>query len=219
MGSRMSTSQGIGLALFGIGAILLFFVGFIMSWWYVPAIREYGFGGLPFPVSLSVLWGASAPLGALLAAVGAALYAQVGHTRLLVLIAGCIVLTGWIILWRVSEVPSALFGIDGGLIVVFFLGVLWNWSRSRSLLSASERTGSDLQMLGHVFFLIAAWYLCGVMGAPLFALRPELAQQFAVSASAAASLASLISMCLALGWACTFMGHRMLLRSRQEGRA
>lgn len=218
MESRMSTSQGIGLALFGIGAILMFIVGFILSWWYVPAIREHGFGNLPFPVALTLLWGASAPFGAILAAVGAALYAQVGRTRLLILIAGSVVLTGWIILWRVSEVPSALFGIAGGLIVVFFLGVLWTWSRSRPALSASERTGSDLQMLGHVFFLIAAWYLCGVLGAPMFALRPELAEQFAVSTSALASLASLISICLALGWACTFLGHRIVLHSRRESR-
>ena len=101
---------------------------------------------------------------------------------------------------------------------IFFLGVLWTWSRSRPALSASERTGSDLQMLGHVFFLIAAWYLCGVFGAPMFALRPELAEQFAVSASASASLASLISICLATGWACTFLGHRMVLHSRRESR-
>jgi hypothetical protein len=216
VGSKISTSQGIGLALIGIGAVLMFVVGFILSWWYVPAIREQGFNNVPFPTALNILWGASAPLGAILVAIGAALYAQVGRARLLVLIVGSVVLTGWIILWRVSEVPSVLFGIDGGLIVVFFLGLLWNWSRSRPALSASERTGSDLQMLGHVFFLIAAWYLCGVFGAPLFALRPELAQQFSVSPSATASLASLISICLVLGWAFTFLGHRMVLRSRQE---
>ena len=42
------------------------------------------------------------------------------------------------------------------LIVVFFIGLLWNWSRSRPVLSAPEKKGSDLRMLGHVFFLIAA---------------------------------------------------------------
>lgn len=29
----------------------------------------------------------------------------------------------------------------------------------------------------HTFFVIAAWYLCGLLGAPTYALRPELAQE------------------------------------------
>ena len=205
-----------GLALSGVGALLMFVLGFILSWWYVPAIREHGFGDIPFPSALNVLWGASAPLGAILAAIGAAIYAQVSHTRLVILIAGSVVLAAWMMMWRVSEVPSLLFGIDGGLIVICFIGLLWNWSRSRPALSAAEKTGSDLQMLGHVFFLISAWYLCGVLGAPIFALRPELAEKFAVSTAESASLASLVSICLTLGWVCTFFGHRRVLCSRRE---
>lgn len=214
----MSSSQIAGLILFGIGAVLMLLVGFLLSWWYVPAIRQYGFGDVPFPAALNILWGASTPAGAILVAIGAALYAQVGRSRLLLLIVGSLVLAGWIVLWRVSEIPSVLFGIDGGLIVVFFLGLLWNWARSRPALSDPEKTGSDLQMSGHLFFLIAAWYLCGVLGAPIFALKPDLADRFAVSTTASASLASLISICLVLGWACTFWGHRMILGSRRGSR-
>lgn len=70
-------------------------------------------------------------------------------------------------------------------------------------------------MVGNVFFLFAAWYLCGLLGAPTFALRPELMAEYGTQSSAA-SLGSLIAVYLVLGWGFTFFAHHLASRTRSE---
>lgn len=183
-------------------------------WSYVPAIREVGFNNLPFPGALSFFWSVSAPLGAVLVAIGASLYAQIEPRRLWLLVAGSVIVFALPVVFAPGEPIPALFGLDGGLIMVFFLGLCWNWARSRSTLSASEKSASDLQMVGYIFFLMAAWWLCGLLGAPIFTLRPALMEKFGTQ-SGAASMGSLISILLALGWAFIFFGQRMALRGKK----
>ena len=209
------TSRAIGLVVFWAGAFCMVGVGWVLSWWYVPAIREVGFGNIPFPKALSIFWGMSAPVGSILVAVGAFLYAQVDRRRLVSLIVGGLILSAWLAIWSVSQPLPVLFGIGGGLIVLFFLGVLWHWARIRITLPKSEQSASDLQMVGHIFYLIAAWYLCGVLGAPMFALRPALMERFA-TLPGAVTLASQILVCLVLGWAFTFSGYWLALRAKTE---
>jgi hypothetical protein len=71
-------------------------------------------------------------------------------------------------------------------------------------------------MVGYVLFLMAAWWLCGLLGAPTFALRPALMGKYN-TLPGAASMGSLISILLVLGWAFSFFGQRMSLRARIEG--
>ena len=209
-------SKKIGLVVFWIGALYMLGVGFLLSWWYVPAIKEVGFNNLSYPGALSLFWAVSAPLGAVLVAVGASLYARIGRRRICFLAAGSVVVFVLPAVFSPSEPIPALFGIDGGLIMVFFLGLLWNWAKSRSALSAAGRSGSDLQMAGYIFFLMAAWWLCGLLGAPTFALRPDLMEKHG-TLSGMAPMASLISILLVLGWAFSFFGQRMAHRSKIEG--
>ena len=75
-------SQKIGLAVFWIGALYMLVVGFLLSWWYVPAIKEVGFDSLCFPGAMTLFWSISAPLGAVLVAIGASLYASVERHRI-----------------------------------------------------------------------------------------------------------------------------------------
>jgi hypothetical protein len=110
-----------------------------------------------------------------------------------------------------------LFGIGGGLITLFFLGSVWNWARLRPALSGPEKTGSDLRMVGYVFYVVAAWDLCGLLGIASFVLRPELAQRFAIPHSSTINAASTILVLLVLGWGFTFFGQRMALRAKSEG--
>ena len=51
-----------------------------------------------------------------------------------------------------------LFGVSGGLVLVFFLAILWFWGKKRTTL---EKTVADFQLVSYVFFLLATWYLCG----------------------------------------------------------
>ena len=70
-------------------------------------------------------------------------------------------------------------------------------------------------MAGHVCFVVAAWYLCGLLGAPTFALRPELMEEYG-TVSGAASLGSMISVYLAIGWGFMYAGQRVALRAKSE---
>ena len=63
-------------------------------------------------------------------------------------------------------------------------------------------------MAGYVFFLVASWYLCGLLGAPSFALRPELMQRDGTLAGAI-SLGSTVSISLVMGWLLTFLAHHV----------
>lgn len=206
------TSKKIGLIVFVIGALYMVLMGFLLSWWYVPAIMEVGFNNLPFPGVLTLFWSLSAPLGAVLVAIGAALYAQVERTRILYLIVGSLLIFALPAFFAPKEPVSVLFGIDGGLIALFFIGLFWNWATQRSTLSGNQKTGSDLQMVGYIFFLMAAWWLCGLLGAPTFTLRPDLMEKYN-TLSGAASMGSLISILLVLGWAFIFWGQRKTLQT------
>ena len=77
MQSETVMPQKIGLVLFWVGAVFMFVVGFLSSWWVVPAIMEAGYNNLSAPGGATLFWGISAPLGAMLAAIGAGMYARV----------------------------------------------------------------------------------------------------------------------------------------------
>ncbi len=193
-----SSKAIIGKVLFLIGAALMFGLGFLASWWFVPAIREVGFQNPAVPGGLSFIWGLSAPLGAILVAIGAALYAQAERRLIVLLILGSLLAIAVSATWPIREPVPPLYGISGGLITVFFLGLLWSWARSRPTLSGTRQVGADLSMVRYVFFVFSAWYLCGLLGAPTFALRPELMVEYGAQASAA-SMGSLIAVYLVLG--------------------
>jgi hypothetical protein len=216
MQSKTLTSQKIGWVVFLIGALYMLGMGWLYSWWMVPATREIGPENLSGAVAF--IWALSAPLGSILVVVGAALMAQVERRLFWLLIAGSLLLTVWRVIGTTSQLLPALFGIGGGLITLFFLGSVWNWARMRPTLSGPERTGSDLRMVGYVFYVIAAWDLCGLLGIGNFVLRPDLAQEFNVPLGSTINAASTILVLLVLGWAFTFFGQRMALRANRESR-
>ncbi len=67
-------------------------------------------------------------------------------------------------------------------------------------------------MLGFVFFVVAAWDLCGLFGIANFVLRPELADKFDVPLGSTINAASGVMVLLVLGWGFTYFGQ---LKSRQ----
>ena len=210
MNGNNSTSQKIGWIVFLIGALYMLGLGWLYSWWVVPAANQVGtaaYSGL-----LGFLWALSVPLGAFIVAFGAALIAQVERRVIWLLLLLIVLFTAWRLVGTINEVVPALFGIGGGLIALFFVGSVWNWARIRPTLSRSDKTGSDLRMVGLIFFVVAAWDLCGLLGMASFVLRPELASKFDAPLSSTISTASGIMVLLALGWGFTFFGQ---LRSRE----
>jgi len=73
-------------------------------------------------------------------------------------------------------------------------------------------------MAGHVFYLIAAWYLCGLLGAPAFLLRPNKAMTI-LPENFAVSMGTIILICMTLGSVLAFLSHRVTLQRNGEGTA
>jgi hypothetical protein len=210
MNNNTSTSQKIGWVVFTIGGVYMLALGWLYSWWVVPAANQVGaeaYSGL-----VGFLWALSVPLGAFIVAFGAALIAKVERRVFWLLILLVVLFTAWRMVGTTRQMVPALFGVGGGLITLFFLGSAWHWARIRPSLSGPEKTGSDLRMVGFVFFVVAAWDLCGIFGMANFVLRPELASKFNVPIGSTINAASGVLVLLVLGWGFTYFGQ---LKSRQ----
>ena len=207
--------QTAGWVIFGLGALYMLLMGWLSSWWVVPVIRQSGLEGLP-GTAFFFFWQLAAPVGALLVAVGAAFIARVERARKAIIIGGSLVVTVWLAfsMGAFKQVIPPIFGIGGGLITLAFLGATWDWTRSRSGLSNPAQAGADLGMAGHLFYLIAAWYLCGLLGAPTFLLRPEQAMTI-MPENTAISLGTTILICMTLGGLFTFLGRRVSLQAER----
>ncbi len=205
MKKNSSISQKIGWIVFGIGVIYMLGLGWLYSWRMVPAANQSGAEAIANLFGL--VWALSVPAGAFVVVIGAALIARVERLTFLLLILIVIITVAWRVLGTTSQLVPALFGIGGGLITLFFLGSAWNWARVRPRLSGAARTGSDLGMLGRVFFVLAAWDLCGIFGIGNFVLRPDLAEKFAVPFGSTINSASGVLILLVLGWGFNFFGQ------------
>ncbi|MGE5123039.1 MAG: hypothetical protein ACM3H7_00855 [Acidobacteriaceae bacterium] len=213
MNKKSTALQKIGWVVFAIGGIYMLGSGWLYSWWMVPAANQSGQQAMSGIVGF--IWALSVPLGAFIVAIGAALIARVERRAFWLLIAIVVTFTFWRILGTTSRLIPALFGIGGGLITLAFVGSALHWARVRPGLSAPAKTGSDLRILGLVFFVVAAWDLCGIFGMSNYVLRPELASKFAVPQSSTINAASGVLVLLVLGWGFTYLGQ---LKSRQAQR-
>jgi hypothetical protein len=208
---KTTTSQKIGSAIFVIGTLYMFGLGWVYSWKMVPDANELG--SAAYSNLLGLFWVLSVPVGAFIVAIGAALAAGAERRVLWMLILLMALFTVWRIVGTTGTFIPALFGIGGGLITLFFIGSVWNWAKTRPMLTGAAQTGSDLRMVGRIFFVVAAWDLCGIFGIAKFVLIPELAEKFSISLSGTINSASGVNILLALGWAFTYFGQLM---SRRE---
>jgi hypothetical protein len=210
MKSNTSTSQKIGWAVFTIGGVYMLGLGWLYSWRVVPAANQFGSNALSG--MLGLIWALSVPLGAFIVAIGAALIARVERRVLWLLIPLLVLVAAWRNMGTTSQMIPALFGVGGGLITLFFLGSTWQWARNRPTLTGAGKTGSDLRVVGFIFFVLAAWDLCGIFGMGNYVLRPELADKFSVPIGSTIDAASGVMVLLVLGWGFTYFGQ---LLSRQ----
>jgi hypothetical protein len=212
---EQTISSKVGWVIFGFGALYMLLMGWLSSWWVVPTIRQTGLEGLPGTIFF-LFWQLAAPVGALLVGIGATFIARVERSRKAAILAGSFVVAIWLVfsMGAIKQVIPPIFGIGGGVITLAFLGSSWDWVKSRARLASTARTGADLVMAGQVFYLIAAWYLCGLLGAPTFLLRPEqaltiLPENFAIS------IGTTILICMTLGSLFTYFSRRAVLRAVQ----
>ncbi len=212
MKTTTSISQKIGLVIFTIGALYMFGLGWLHSWWVVPAANQFGseaYSGL-----LGLIWALSVPEGVFIVAIGAALVARVERRAFWLLILLAVLFTAWRLNGTTKQVVPALFGVGGGLITLFFLGSTWQWAKIRPTLMGAGKTGSDLRMVGSIFFVVAAWDLCGIFGIGNYVLRPELADKFSVPVGSTIDAASGVLVLLVLGWGFNYFGQRLSYQVR-----
>jgi hypothetical protein len=200
-----STSQKIGLGIFAFGAIYMIAVGWMYSWRVVPSANQVG--SAAYSGILGMIWALSFPLGAFIASIGAALVAKAERRVVGLLIVMLGLFTAFNMFYSSGQMVGAIFGIGGGLITIAFLGTTWSWVRNRPSLERAGKTGSDLRMVGYIFFVIAAWYLCGLFGVGNFVLRPELADKFSITTGSTISLAYVVLVSLVVGWVFSFAGQ------------
>jgi hypothetical protein len=207
MKTNTSTSQKIGWVVFTIGGVYMLGLGWLYSWWMVPAANQFGM--VAYSGLLGSLWALSVPLGAFIVAIGAALIARVERRVVWLLILLLVLFTAWRIVGTTNQMVPALFGVGGGLITLFFLCSTWLWARTRPTLSGAGKTGSDLRMVGFIFFVVAAWDLGGIFGMANYVLRPELADRFSVPIGSTINSASTVMVLLVLGWGFTYFGQQI----------
>jgi hypothetical protein len=206
----MKTNR-IGLMVFWVFTVYMVGMGFVASWWMVPTYRNLS----PAQISETIwagdslfflIWSLSIPVGAILAGVGLLIYARSKGSRIWLFGVGVTVLLVLIGILPIPGYYPPIFGVGGGLILTLFLITLWFWAKKRSLLEGSARTAADFQLVGYVFFLVAAWYLCGLLGPPAYLLNPEKVQEFG-SLQGAQSQAVKIFIFLIFGWLFTFLSQ------------
>ena len=113
---------------------------------------------------LFMLWAFSVPLGSVLAATGAFLYARTRSAFAWLtgigVLSTVIVMT---IVWS-REYYAPLFGIGGVLILISFFSIVWLWMRKVAALDSRERTAAGFKLVGYLFWVNASWFLCGETG-------------------------------------------------------
>jgi len=197
------TRQKVGLVIFWVGVIWAILWGVIGSISVSSAMNSLTTAELNQTMwalsgPLMMLWGVfGVPLGALVAGIGALLYSGAkGATvwkfgigvALAVIIGMAVQLLG--------HFPP-LFGIGGTLILLFFIGILWLWAKERMALKGSSTTAADLKLVGYVFMLIGAWFVCGIASQPFLKALEGVTPGSPVH----------VIVFLVLGWLFLFLGH------------
>jgi len=203
------TKQKVGLVLFWIAVIWAILWGVIGSVFVGSAFRNLTMDELNLTMwayqgPWNMIWGLlGVPLAAIVAIIGILLYSGAKGSTVWKFGIGIIFL-GIIIAMAVGflgHIPL-LFGIGGTLILLFFIGILWLWAKERKDLKDASATAADLKLVGYVFMLIAAWFICGIASQPfLKALEGE-----------ATTTPILVMIFLVLGWLFLFLGHRKSLK-------
>ncbi|MCK4560495.1 MAG: hypothetical protein KAV45_11990 [Calditrichia bacterium] len=196
------TKQKVGLVLFGIAVIWAILWGVIGSIFVGSAFKNLTMDELnqtmwAFMGTWTLLWSFGVPLGALVAGIGLLLYSgakgstvwKYGIGIFLAIIIGMTI-------GSLGHIPP-LFGIGGTLILLLFLGILWLWAKERMALKDASATAADFKLVGYVFMLIAAWYICGIAGQPFLK---------ALEGTPTASPIHVMIL-LVLGWLFLFLSH------------
>ncbi len=196
------TKQKVGQVLFWIAVIWAILWGVIGSVFVGSAFRgltmdEVNQTMWAFTGTWHMLWAFGVPLGALVAGIGLLLYSSAKGSTIWKYGIGIVLAVFIGMAAGFLGHIRPLFGIGGTLILLFFMGILWLWTKERMALKGASTAAADLKLVGYVFMLIAAWFICGIAGQPfLKAFEGE-----------APTTPIHVMIFLVLGWLFLFLSH------------
>jgi hypothetical protein len=196
------TKQKVGLVLFWIAVIWAFLWGVLGSVFVGSAFNNLTMDEVnqtmwAFTGPWFLLWALGVPLGALVAGIGILLYSSAkGSTVWKYGIGIALAVSIGMASGSLGHIPP-LFGIGGTLILLFFMGILWLWAKERMALKDSSKTAADLKLVGYVFMLIAAWFICGIASLPFMKVFEGEASGTPIH----------VMIFLVLGWLFLFLSH------------
>jgi hypothetical protein len=202
------TKQKVGLVLFWIAVIWAFLWGVLGSVFVGSAFNNLTMDEVnqtmwAFTGPWFLLWALGVPLGALVAGIGILLYSSAkGSTVWKYGIGIFLAVALGMASGGLGHIPP-LFGIGGTLILLFFMGILWLWAKERMALKDSSTTAADLKLVGYVFMLIAAWFICGIASVPFMKVFEGETSGTPIH----------VMIFLVLGWFFLFLSH---YKSRQQ---
>ena len=94
----------------------------------------------------------------------------------------------------------ALLGIGGSLILLLFFGILWLWGKERKTLKGVPATAADLRLIGYLFLVMGAWFVCGALGQHFMKVFEEVPMSTPLH----------IMIFFVLGWLFLFLSHYKL---------
>ena len=142
-------------------------------------------------------WAFGVPISAVVAAVGALIRSGAGTSTVLRVGIGLLLgLMAGILLMPIGHIP-VLFGIGGTLILLCFMAIVWLWAKARMDMDGRLAAAADCKLIAYVFFLLSAWYTCGVAAMPFFK----------VFEGQDANSPLHLMLFVVLGWLFLFMGH------------
>ena len=196
------TKQKVGLVLFWIAVIWAFLWGVLGSVFVGSAFNNLTMDEVnqtmwAFAGPWYLLWALGVPLAAIIAGIGILLYSSAkGSTVWKYGIGIALAVSIGMASGFLGHIPP-LFGIGGTLILLFFMGILWLWAKERMALKDSSTTAADLKLVGYVFMLIAAWFICGIAAQPFMK----------VFEGETPSTPIHVMIFLVLGWLFLFLSH------------
>ena len=162
----------VGISLFIAGAIYMVGMGVIVGWSSINLeLRELTVEQFNNTIwtrdgLLFIAWGASVPLGSLLAIIGVLIYVRAKSSVICLFGFGITVITYIVARELPNEHYPALYGSGGTLILIFFLAILIFWVKRQKILKESAKVAGYFQLASYTFFLTTAWYLCKTHGTP-----------------------------------------------------
>jgi hypothetical protein len=194
--------QKLGLGLFWIAILWAFLWGVIMSFSVDSAFNNltmdelnqtmWATEGTWFP-----MWTFGIPLAAIVAAAGILLFVGAKISKALIYGIGIfLAVFGGMMAGLLGHIRP-LFGIGGTLILLCFTGILWLWAKERMAIKDGPTIAADLKMVGYVFMLIAAWFICGIASQPFLKALDEVSLSSPIH----------VMIFLLLGWFFLFLGH------------